>query len=226
MCYTYGVMARSFLPALTLLCALSPRARADDPMPSDEPAKTAVGVEGRLALRGDSTGLANRYGIGFGLYGLRRWGGLGPLSFWAGVELYYDRFSDTVHVMATGANGMVLAYDDGQELTQTSFVAVQSARAEVGRWGFSGTVGGGISIARFFRPFDGLLPQTDKSDVVPLIRAVAGISYQAWRDTALQLAFTYNWILSDDTVPQGVERTPVKPFGDMMGVGVGALYRF
>ncbi|HJZ84154.1 MAG TPA: outer membrane beta-barrel protein [Polyangia bacterium] len=218
---------RALVKSLVLVALAALPARAGDPMPpEEEPPRTSVGLEARLALlRGDATRFNNQAGFGIGVYAHYRWWGRGPLGLWAGLDLFHDRFFQTVQVVVHGIDMTTgqprdFMYEDSQQLTHTSFVAMQALRGALGRWSMGAAGGAGFSVAHFYRPYDGITPMQDKSSVVPVVRAQGGVAYDAWRDTSLKLQFTYNWMFSDDTVIYG------KPFTDVMDVGLGLVYRF
>jgi hypothetical protein len=214
-------VSRSVPLALLLVLVAVASARADDPMPPVEPPSTSVGLEARLALlRGEGADLAPTAGFGFGLSARRRWFAGGRLGLWGGLDLAYDRFARTIRVTGINQGGMMVAYDDTQQLTHTSFAALQTARVDLGSWSGVLAAGGGFSVAHFFRPADGVNAQEDLSSFVPLVCAQATVGYQLWPRTALELSFHYNWLFSDDRI--GTR----KPFTDVMDVSLGAAYRF
>jgi len=228
--YLSGV--RAALIAFALVVVFARPVRAQGEAEAAEPDRTTLAMEARLALlRGDAARFNNQAGFGFGITADYRWGQLGPVLLSAGGDLFFDRFStnETLVVTTTAdptGSPREVSLQDTRQLTHTSFVGMQRARLAIGRWAGVAGGGGGFSVSHFHQPINDIvlvsqeLPSEERTSVVPLIRAEGGLWFDAWRDTALYVQLTYNWLFSSERVSSG------KPFTDVMDIGFGAAYHF
>jgi hypothetical protein len=173
---------------------LPPPSAPAAPPSDDHPLRPlhAVAVHGRFAYRAnDSGGEAPRGGFSLGGTFERRYADLGnALGLGVGLDFFFDRFSsDGTHISLMP-----------RELTQTSFVALQTVALErlpVRPWV---AVGAGIAVG---------------SSVRPVARGAAGAELGLTRSTAIAVRADLTHALSDPGAT-----------GDILDVGLGLLERF
>jgi hypothetical protein len=204
--------------AVVLGSAGTAAAQPDEPPPQ----QVEVGFEARLALLiGEATQLSPRAGFGFGLHVHRQILRAGGLGLAAGADFGYDRFTETVHVRVLREDGSLAAYDDTQQLTHTSFVLAARARYDLpARFALLVGAGAGFSVSHFYRPPDGVNPLENDTAVVPLGRLCAGAALDVRLRTGIELQGCYTVAGANDRI------RGVRPFGDVVDVGLGATYHF
>jgi hypothetical protein len=158
----------------------------------------AVAVHGRFAYRPNDSG-SGVPSEGFSLGGTleRRYAEVGGvLGLGAGLDFFFDRFAGDQKNITSGTQVALYAH----ELTQTSFVALQTASLEhlpVRPWVAAGA---GIAVGAGARP---------------VARGAAGIELGLTRSTAIA-------VRADLTHPLANPGT----YGDILDVGLGFLERF
>ena len=158
----------------------------------------AVAVHGRFAYRPNDSGSGVPAG-GFSLGGTfeRRYAELGgTFGFGAGLDFFFDRFASDQKMMTSGTQVALYAH----ELTQTSFVALQTVALErlpVRPWI---AAGGGIAVGQSTRP---------------VARGAAGVELGLSRATAIAVRADLTHPLSNAGAT-----------GDILDVGLGFLERF
>jgi hypothetical protein len=158
----------------------------------------AVAVHGRFAYRPNDSG-SGVPAEGFSLGGTleRRYAEVGRvLGLGVGLDLFFDRFASDQKNMTSGTQVALYAH----ELTQTSFVALQTAALErlpVRPWVAAGA---GVAVGSTTRP---------------VARGAAGVELGLSRSTAIALRADLTHPLANPGA-----------YGDIVDVGLGFLERF
>jgi len=158
----------------------------------------AVAVHGRFAYRPNDSGSGVPAG-GFSLGGTfeRRYAELGgTIGFGAGLDFFFDRFASDQKMMTSGTQVALYAH----ELTQTSFVALQTVALEHLPVRPYVAAGAGIAVG---------------SSTRPVARGVVGVELGLSRATAVAVRADLTHPLSNPGVT-----------GDILDVGLGFLERF
>jgi hypothetical protein len=158
----------------------------------------AVAVHGRFAYRPNDSGSGVPAG-GFSLGGTfeRRYAELGgTFGFGVGLDFFFDRFASDQKMMTSGTQVALYAH----ELTQTSFVALQTLALEHLPVRPYVAAGAGIAVG---------------SSTRPVARGVAGVELGLSRATAIAVRADLTHPLSNPGV-----------YGDILDVGLGFLERF
>jgi hypothetical protein len=158
----------------------------------------AVAVHGRFAYRPNDAG-SGVPSEGFSLGGTfeRRYAELGgTFGFGVGLDFFFDRFASDEKNMTSGTQVALYAH----ELTQTSFVALQTIALERLPVRPYVAAGAGVAIG---------------SSTRPVARGVAGVELGLSRATAIA-------VRADLTHPLSNEGA----YGDILDVGLGFLERF
>jgi hypothetical protein len=158
----------------------------------------AVAVHGRFAYRPNDTG-SGVPSEGFSLGGTfeRRYAEVGgTVGFGAGLDFFFDRFASDQKNMTSGTQIALYAH----ELTQTSFVALQTVSLEHLAVRPYVAAGAGIAVG---------------SSTRPVARGVAGVELGLSRATAIAVRADLTHPLSNPGA-----------FGDILDVGLGFLERF
>jgi hypothetical protein len=192
-------------PAAAPAGSAAPSAAPAGPATPPEPAELtprlpryAVAVHGRFAYRPNDSGSgvpAEGFSLGGTLEG--RYADIGRvLGLGVGLDLFFDRFASDQKNMTNGVQVALYAH----ELTQTSFVALQTAALEhlpVRPWI---AAGGGVAVG---------------SSTRPVARGAAGVELGLSRATAIALRADLTHALANPGT-----------YGDILDVGVGFLERF
>jgi hypothetical protein len=198
------------------------------PVVEEKPLRpNGLGVAARFAYRRAPEGEALSPAAGFSLGAtyqrryltLRDRVGLG-----VAVDLFYDHFAADVQT-AEPINGVVASPPDAQRvISQTSFAALQTVALDAGPavvW-----VGGGVgvTIASLSTPEVALAPGS-LSALQPLARAAVGVELTVAARTALVVRADLTHPFTHPTLTTTKGDT-VRPFGELLDVGLGLLYRF
>lgn len=168
----------------------------------------SVNVDGQFDYRPAND---QQFGFGFGIGGRRHELGLGAVSLWGGMDVFYDRYSETVRVMTSSGS-----YDDAALLTVESFLPVEAVRLDSGLWSFELAGAGGPVWIHYARP----LPTgngIDHSEIDFAVRGIASTAYQFWHDTAIEFRFAYTYTYLSTQMPDAASQ---------YSIGVGGVYRF
>jgi hypothetical protein len=170
----------------------------------------AVTIDGQFDYRPSND---QQLGFGFGIGGRRHELSLGNLSLWAGMDVFYDQFSSTVHVMSDQGS-----YDDAAKLTSESFLPMQVFRFESGLLSIEVGGGGGLAVVHYSAPSNGTTTlEMNLSEWDFAVRGVAAAAYQFWHDTAIELRFAYTHTYLSTALPNAP---------DLYSIGLGGVYRF
>jgi hypothetical protein len=172
------------------------------PTPAEEPSPRrpvyAVAVHGRFAYRPNDSG-SGVPSEGFSLGGTleRRYAEVGGvIGLGIGLDFFFDRFASDQKNMTSGTQVALYAH----ELTQTSFVALQTVALEHRPVRPYVAAGAGIGVG---------------SSTRPVARGVAGVELGLSRATAVTVRADLTHPLSNPGA-----------YGDILDVGVGFLERF
>jgi len=196
---------RSLRVALAL--CLAPAAFALEP---GLPQRThAVGGSLRLGLlRGEPARLERDAGFGIGVsFAWYYRAGLAVL-----VQGDYDRFGS--------------ANDAGDQLTRTTFTAMQTLAMPLGRLLPWMGLGGGVGIG-LFRTRDRDIVPKERTDTLPVIRWGAGLGLEVDRRVIVGVACAYDWVFTGASVDlPGSGGGDVIVFDDTFHLAAGVDYFF
>jgi hypothetical protein len=179
---------------------------------------TSLAVHGRFAYRpGGSVGAAPAAGFSLGATFEHRYASpVSVLGLGVAIDFFYDHFSrDGTFIEAMP-----------ELLTQTSFVALQTVSAELGRvrpW-----LAGGVGLTFAYFSGTGLtdtgtpMPGVSASKLQPLVRGAVGLDVTI----APQMAIVVRGDLTHPLTHPTFGGFGSSPFGDLVDIGVGLLYRF
>jgi hypothetical protein len=200
-----------------------PRAPVDHAIP--DPAN-ALGVEARFAYRlaTEGPGLGPNAGFSLGASYERRYGTVAGLALGAAVDLYYDQFTTGVVGSTMVEPGVEQTFNGERLLSQTSFAVMQKAALPVGRARPWLAAGAGVTIGYFSSPEIDLRPG-QATVVQPLARAAAGVDVTVRGRAGVVVRADYTRVLTHPSFTTDLRQT-YRPFGDLVDVGAGLLYRF
>jgi hypothetical protein len=200
----------------------APTAAPAPPTPSHT-LSVLVGLGYRLGSEGSRLGPAAGFSLGGG-FQHRYLTVASALELGVALDFLFDRFSQGVEGSIMTLPGVEEPVSGDRLITQTNFVALQTAGAQVGALHFWGGAGGGLSIAFFSSPEQALRPGSTSS-VQPVARGVLGIDVAIKDSTALGVRASYSRMITHPTYTTETGDT-LRIFGDLLDIHAGLFYRF
>jgi len=189
--------------------APAPAASIDEPA---HPHPNGMAVHGRFAYRAnDGNDGAPASGFSLGASFEHRYAAVSRFDLGVGVDLFYDRFS------ADGDYVSLVPH----LVTQTSFAVFQTVSTDLGPVRPWIAAGAGLTVA-YFSGTDAADMHVTDSALQPLVRAAVGVDVELAPREAVVVRADYTHPLTGPTVGGFA----ASPFGDLIDVGVGFLYRF
>jgi hypothetical protein len=176
------------------------------------PRRNGMAVHGGFAYRAsDANDGAPASGFSLGASFEHRYAALSRFAFGVGADFFYDRFS------ADGDYVSLLPH----LVTQTSFAVSQTVSTDLHGVRPWIAAGAGLTVA-YYSGTDAVDHQVTDGTVQPLVRGAVGVDVDVAPRQAIVVRADYTHPLTSPTFT-GVAASP---FGDLVDVGLGFLFRF
>jgi hypothetical protein len=203
-----------------------------EPPPAPPEPDNAFGVYGGVGFRPGDAGrtVGPRFGPAVGGAYRRRYLTVGgDVDLGAGVDFFYDQFQTSVTGSAMTAPGQESPYAAERTTSDTSFAAIQTATARLGRARPFIDAGIGGTIAYFSTPELAFRPGSLHA-LQPFLRGSAGLNVVVYRGIGVSARVGYSHVLTRPTLTTSGSGTGAPttyaPFGDFVDAGLGVVLPF